>query len=415
MPPPTQRVVPFDGLRCLALTCVVLLHTVYQPAVAARAGHGLWRVASHLDVGPSIFFVISGFLLYRPFVAARAGGRGVSLPAYGVRRALRILPAYWLALTVITVWFSLGAVRHDPLRYYLLAQVYHADSALGGMPQAWTLCVEIAFYMLLPLWALAVRRLAALRGGGVVVSELAGIALLVAVGVVWNGIALTHSDPAAVGSRALLQSLPAYIDQLALGMLLAVASIALAEAVSDTPPGLIRLLRRLERVPGGAWWLAALVVWLPACFVVGPSGAPGDVIDDTGFLAKHLLYGAMALLLVAPAALGAERGGRVRGALAWPPVVWVGTISYSIYLWHFAIVGQVARWWGGAPDGPLGWLAWTAAVVAGALLIGTAGYLLVEVPTIRLGRRLSRRLQRRPDALGPTEAVPEPAPTIAGG
>jgi peptidoglycan/LPS O-acetylase OafA/YrhL len=390
-----------------------MVHAVYQPSVVAGVGQGLWRFGNHLDIGPSIFFVISGFLLYRPFVAARAGGRKVSVPAYGVRRVLRIVPPYWVALTIITAWFGLEAVRDDPLRFYGFAQVYSGETALIGMPQAWTLCVEVPFYLCLPVWALAVRALAARLGASVLRSELAGIGALLVLGVMWNGIALTHTDPASLASGDLLLVLPAFADQLALGMLLAVASVAWSSSTAGASPRVTAALGRLHRVPGGAWWLAALAAWLMACFVAGPDGSPGDRIDDAGYLTRHVLNSVAALLIVAPAVFGERGEGRVRRALAWRPAVLVGTISYSVYLWHFAVFGQVARWWGGAPAGTAGWVAWTLAIVAGSLVLGAVSYCLIETPSMRLGRRMARRLTRRDGP--PAEELPVPEPVPATG
>lgn len=389
---------------------MVLLHALYQPAVAADVGHAWWRLGNHLLIGPSIFFVISGFLLYRPFVAARGGGPDVSLPAYGVRRVLRIVPAYWVALTVITVWFSLEAVRDDPLRFYGFAQVYSGDTALSGMAQAWTLCVEMPFYLLLPVWALAVRALASRLGASVPRSELAGIGALLALGVLWNGIALTHTDPASRASGDLLLVLPAYADQLALGMLLAVASVVWRSPAAGASPRLTAILGRLQRVSGGTWWLGALAVWLLACFVAGPDGSPGDRIGDAGYLAQHVLFSVTAFLLVAPAVFGDSRESWVHRGLAWRPVVWVGTISYSVYLWHFAVVTQVARWWGGTPASEAEWVLWTLATVAGSLVLGAVSHSVLEMPAMRLGRRLSRRLAPPAGAAVEEAPVPEALP-----
>jgi peptidoglycan/LPS O-acetylase OafA/YrhL len=390
---------------------VLLVHALYQPAVAARVGEIWWPLGNHLDVGLSIFFVISGFLLYRPFVAARAGGPEVSLPAYGVRRVLRIVPAYWVALTVITVWFGLEAVRDDPLRFYGFAQVYSGDTALSGMPQAWTLCVEMPFYLLLPAWALTVRALAASRGASLARSEFAGIGVLIAIGLAWNGLALTHSDPASRDALDLLLVLPAFADQLGLGMLLAAASVAWRSPAAGASPRLRAVLGRLQRVSGGTWWLAALAAWLLACFVAGPDGSPGDRIDDTGYLARHILFSVTAFLVVAPAVFGDSGEGRVHRALAWRPAVWVGTISYSVYLWHFAVFAQVARWWDGAPANGAEWVAWTLAIVAGSLVLGAVSHGVLERPAMRLGRRLSRRLAPSAAAAGVEAPVPQPTPT----
>ena len=150
------RFAGFDGLRAVA---ALGARHPRRPARGVRGPRPRGHYLSRLDVGVAVFFVLSGFLLYRPFVARRMDGR----PASGTRpylrnRFLRIFPAYWLALTVLAVvldvrdrndFQSLG----DFVTYYGLLQSYSADTALGGLQQAWTLTNEVAFYLLPPLWA----------------------------------------------------------------------------------------------------------------------------------------------------------------------------------------------------------------------------------------------------------------------
>ena len=87
-------------------------------------------------MGPLLFFAISGFLLYRPWVAARAHGRPLPHTArYARRRALRILPAYWFALTVLAIFPGItGAFTGDWWRYYFFLQLYDADTLARGHP-----------------------------------------------------------------------------------------------------------------------------------------------------------------------------------------------------------------------------------------------------------------------------------------
>ena len=98
----------------------------------------------------AIFFVISGFVLYRPF-AGRLDGRRCRCWAATRARALRIVPAYWLALTVSAIALGLaGVLTHRLVTYYGFGQIYSQDTLTGGLVQAWTLCVEVTFYAFLP-------------------------------------------------------------------------------------------------------------------------------------------------------------------------------------------------------------------------------------------------------------------------
>src|SRR3954468_20104855 len=107
-PPGNPRFPLVDGLRAFAAIAVVITHTGFLSTFNA---HGLaGEVTARLDVGVTLFFIISGFLLYRPFVAARLEHRPAPrIPVYARRRVLRIVPAYWLALTVLAIWPGLAA------------------------------------------------------------------------------------------------------------------------------------------------------------------------------------------------------------------------------------------------------------------------------------------------------------------
>lgn len=102
-PPPRHPRFPLvDGLRAIAVLCVVLVHA-HGFADAGTTGPAN-RLLGQMGIGVTIFFVISGFLLYRPFIAHRTGGAGAPpVLTYAKRRLLRIYPAYWLALTVLVI------------------------------------------------------------------------------------------------------------------------------------------------------------------------------------------------------------------------------------------------------------------------------------------------------------------------
>src|SRR3954463_2030030 len=105
--------------------------------------------------------MLSAFLLYRPGVRARlAEWAAPSAAAFAWRRFLRIMPAYWVGLTVISRWLGLRYLftGHGSWTYYRLLQVYQLGWAVGGLAQAWTLCVEVVFYACLPVWGALMRR-----------------------------------------------------------------------------------------------------------------------------------------------------------------------------------------------------------------------------------------------------------------
>ena len=91
---------------------------------------------------------------------------GPGLRDYFIGRFLRIYPAYWVALIAVVWVFQQPGPKQqinnvgDFIAYFGLLQQYTAAHAFGGIQQAWTLCVEVAFYVFLPLWALGVRAVA---------------------------------------------------------------------------------------------------------------------------------------------------------------------------------------------------------------------------------------------------------------
>src|SRR3954447_5306334 len=88
-------------LRALAALGVLLYHALFKAYLARNPGSPLAPFAAHLDVGVSVFFLISAFLLYRPMVAARLSNEPLPDPhEYGRRRLARIVPGYWVALLI---------------------------------------------------------------------------------------------------------------------------------------------------------------------------------------------------------------------------------------------------------------------------------------------------------------------------
>ena len=356
----------FDGLRALALLCVFVIHALYQPAVQSGQLHWWYVFGVHLDVGVPIFFGISGFLLYRPFLAARARGRSVRLKAYAWRRLLRTVPAYWVALTIVAIWFNLPEVRslEGVLRFYGFAQIYSAETALRGVGQAWTLNVEVAYYAVLPLiaWAIVKRPLAGTLG-------------LIGLSIAYKCLALTISDAAAPGFALWHYPLPTWLDHLGIGMLLAVLSVR---------------GHRLGLVERHAWiaWGAALAFWLAAC-AVGPNGRTGYVTDPE-YLARHLLYVLTVGCVLAPGVFGDPDRGLIRRFLASRPMAYIGTVSYSFYLIHFTLIAQFMLWFT-IPTTVFGWAWWLGATFAGGLLMAMIGYHWIERPFMDLKDRVPTR------------------------
>jgi peptidoglycan/LPS O-acetylase OafA/YrhL len=389
----------FDSLRAIAAVSVVLFHLAFVLHGFGRPGYGRYLI--ELNIGVSIFFLISGFLLYRPFVAARFGA--APLPAvgpYAIRRFFRIVPAYWVALPLVAVWTNLPAVLHDPPPYFGFAQIYDRATLLKGYGIAWTLCVEISFYALLPLWALAMRRLPGRSQRQLVIGELGALALMLAVGVTWNT-TQTEVHHGTIVFTPGIATLPAFLDQFAIGMALAVASVGLAGRARQ--PAAVRIVHRASWLP----WAVAAGAFVALCNT-DLSGGVGSAV------ARHELRGLVALGVLLPAIFGDDRGGAIRRLLADRRVQWVGLISYSLYLWHSAVLVRLVRdgW-----DRRLGGVGFALCGFLVCLAIAAVSFYVVERPALRVGRRLAGRggyMEAEPASAGAVDRPGAPSVELAG-
>ena len=133
----------FDGLRAIAAVTVVAVHVGFVSGLTPKNPSGVGMYTARLEIGVSVFFLISGFLLYRPFVVAHlAGAPKPRTGAFWLRRLLRIVPAYWLVLFVSTSLFHTGVGdrpgRVEGLRLPLplppdLLPVPGSEGDLGGL------------------------------------------------------------------------------------------------------------------------------------------------------------------------------------------------------------------------------------------------------------------------------------------
>ncbi len=397
----TDRFFLLDSLRGLAALMVLATHVAFVlPADSAARPY-----QARLESAFAVFFVISGFLLYRPFVRARVFGKpALSVRAYGWRRFLRIVPAFWVAVTVILLTvgvrgqFSPG----DALVNYGFLQLYRGESAANVIPQAWTLCVEIVFYALLPAWAWAMRRTPGRDARTRLRSELVAVSLVIAGSLAYNAV-LVYSgavDRIPFAPTPILAALPGYMDHIGLGMLLAVVTVW----IEQRGRGLPRALETLARYPS-LWFAVALAaIWVGATRI-GLTGRPGELYSPGQYMERHVLNCVIAVALVVPAVFGDARQGLTRRVLGSPVLLYLGLISYGFYLFHFAVIDQLIEWKLQDLDFLPPYLRWYVVALAGAVLMGSASYYLVERPALSLKRLVGPRPRADRD-----EALSEPAP-----
>ena len=337
----TGRVDSLTGIRAVAALLVVLTHAAYTTGKYPQGYVGL--VYSRMEIGVPIFFVLSGFLLFAPWVKAVAWQRPPpSVRRYAWHRVRRIMPAY--AVTVIAAYLlyhfrtagpNPGHTWEGLFRNLTLTQIYTDDYLFSylhqGLTQMWSLAVEVAFYVLLPLLAYLLLVLLCRRRWRPRLL-LAGLAGLTMVSPAW--LILVHTtDFLPDGSRLWL---PGYLAWFVGGMVLAALQ----------PLGLRAYA--LACVP-----LAIVSYFIVATPIAGePTTSPAELREA---LFKVAFYTVIATLLVAPLALcgpgvvggkqpgsaGGNRQGLYVRMMGSRPMVFLGEISYEIFLIHLIIMELV--------------------------------------------------------------------------
>jgi peptidoglycan/LPS O-acetylase OafA/YrhL len=250
-------------------------------------------------------------------------------------------------------------------RYLLLLQAYSKGTVAGGLPQAWTLCVEVAFYAFLPLWAAVVRR--------TVAPELPALAALFAVSLAYKLVVLGAVVGAHVGAvDPWIIALPAYWDMFAMGMALAVISTRRA-------------------IPGhpAAWWLAAALLFVLSAKGAGLAHPSTEGFTHAQVLVRHYLYAAIAFCVLAAGLTGPR-------PLEVAPLQALGRISYGIYLYHLTVLGLLGKWdLAQLEDHVHPYILWSTFAIAGTLLLATASWFAVERPALSLRGYAGPRLRPR--------------------
>jgi peptidoglycan/LPS O-acetylase OafA/YrhL len=313
-----------------------------------------------------------------------AGAPPPRMGAYFWRRGLRILPAYWVALTISVFLLDVPAVippAKDLVLYYGLVHLYSVDHVFGPILSSYTLVTEIAFYVFLPVYAFVVasRRDSTERQ---VRRDAIGLAALFTGGLAYR-VVLAVAEPSAQRDFQLSNILPGWIDVFAVGMGLALVSAWYAHKRAAAPARLDHPL-----APAVSWALCALSLVLVSVLIGRPSGNIEFSAGDK--FAIHYLYLAVAFFLVLPAVFGPQDRGVIRGFLRNPVVQWLGLISYGLYLWNEPLIAKYLEW----TDDPIfntSFVKMMAAVTAMTVVASAISYFVVERPVLALKGRVPDR------------------------
>lgn len=404
-----ERLPGIEGMRALAATSVVLFHVWrYGAPDGAVYDLGAWTAfMPHLALGVTLFFTLSGFLLYRPFAAAILESTELpSVRRYLRNRALRIIPAYWVILLLVGLVLN-GAIIPDPApglqigslagelgvlgASMLFLQSYTPWTLYAGIGPAWSLCVEIVFYVCLPALAMVGAYVAARRSSSSRVwAALLPAGVLLLIGLSGKMIAAFASLPSPADAddswhAVLAQSFVAQADLFAGGMTLAV---------------IVAIVRRRRLTMGGRHSIAVLGLAL----LVGATALSISGLSPVGpFLYQTLMAVCFTLLLavvVLPSHEG-SLGSTICRLLDARAIVIVGLASYSLFLWHEPLV-HVLRENSLTAPGVGGFLVALLAVGAVSIALALLTYRFVELPA--LARKGSR--SRRPMPIEQRKAAP---------
>jgi len=382
-PPHGGRFAALEGYRAAAALGVLVFHSAFATGIVRPDVIGGTVMDNLGGFCVAVFFVMSGFLLYRPMCARILDGEPLpSRARFVVRRLVRIYPAYWLALIGwAMVEPALATTRGNSWAIFLLFDPYVPPlPAFSGLSVAWTLSIEVAFYLMLvviaSVIAAASRRYVTLSARlGV---QLAALAALAAVGVVF--IASAYSAGATVPTYRWIFG---YLDWFALGMLLATVSLWV-ERDRNLPRSIQRLFDH------GEWCLVlALACYLSVAASTDGQFALSRTDTTSGVLFRHVVQGVGASLALAPAVLGRVDQPVVR-AMRWRPLTMLGVVSYGIYLWHNVVLSWLSQRW--QFDGRFTtFLIVTIVTILITLVFAVASHRFVEVPASGLARRSLRR------------------------
>jgi peptidoglycan/LPS O-acetylase OafA/YrhL len=376
-----RRFAWFDCLRCAAILLVILTHSrnIALPTVAAPAWQFLHRMGWN---GVDLFFVLSGFLVSGLLFGEHEATGTLNIRRFWVRRAFKIIPPFYVLVLVTVVHDAF--VFHRVNVVHLVHDVFFLQSyRAGAWPHAWTLAIEVHFYLLLALLLGALARKSAPTGEWLaqLPGLLMGLMILTLIArLITSGVHSGHFN-----FHRELEPTHLHLDVLAAGVLLRYFSM-----YQDA------CLKPFTRARG-LWVLLGLLLVSPSAFVwngLGP--VSGNWIAA---LAPTLNLLGCGLLVFEATQFSFPRSGW--GGWLVKPFDYFGKHSYSIYLWHLPVKQWlVDRVMPPTTDGPL----YLIFFVAASLAVGTLFSEILEMPFLHLRNRLFPSMLQRPLPRAPETA-----------
>ena len=381
----SQRYEEFEAYRGIAALLIVVFHAYQysrqatQQATYVYEGTVFHHLFGNLEAGVAWFFTLSGFLLFLPIARAGIGVRSTQpVRAFLIKRAIRILPLYYLAIVLVWAWRYTGGREQwlDLVRHLTFTHIFDRTHIFWTIGPAWSLAVEVHFYVAIailgPVLGALCRRMSSERTRG--------LALLGFTGGLWL-LGLGYLYWAAFIARVPEANAPAYfglqakLDNFAVGMVLAVicAMVGGRQVFGSAGAQVLRL--------AGIGCIAVL-------FAVRTVSSVAHELEllDVFF---HSVSAIGFVLILASTVLGPRRS-RWTDVLANRRIQFLGLVSYSLYIWHEPILIELGnRHWllSTNPDAfPIN------AVILAALsvLAGAISYWLIERPVMELRHLFGR-------------------------
>ena len=346
-----------DGLRAIAVTLVIASHLGIRGAEGGT-------------IGVHIFFVLSGFLITSLLLQEAARYGNISLGTFYARRALRLLPAMLIVVIATDAYMAFDSgnpVRSDTIEATPSVLFYYANwwwfahgdrAALGWFGHMWSLAVEEQFYLVWPLFLILVIR------GRWSMRRLVEVLLLTCV------VSLSLRTWAVANLAGGFFGTPMVAEMLMYGV---IAALFLRAA----RPAVALWAARLQ-------WLA--VAYLGLYLTIVPTGLYNNTIGSGPALSGVAISTAVVILHVTT-----NQVALLPRILAWSPLVFLGRISFGMYLWHILICYSLSEWIDFTHHlRPLYWVTGYGLTVLVALI----SQRYVEAPVLRL--KDSPRLRRAP-------------------
>ncbi|GER87049.1 hypothetical protein KDW_12110 [Dictyobacter vulcani] len=412
-----NNITALDGIRACAIILVMTFH-INQMSLGLLWNPEQYPIASALATfggsGVTLFFILSGFLLFLPYAKSLLfQSNWPSARQFYVKRMLRIIPAYYVALFAIILLFQQEYLQPDHWQKLALFLTFFMDSSSSTFRQLngpfWTLAIEWQFYMILPLLALGfllvAKRLPALPRQRLLV--MIGCCILL---IVWGLFLriLANNTPIVKHPANIVVSViffflygmtGKYIENFAVGMI-----ICLCYTYAWHPVHGSALRQRLKNtslffVPLGLLLLFCMSIWH---YNVGHMQVPAFAFLNVLAPQFEWLNEMIIALGYGSCVLGILFGPEwLQGIFSWKPLVWIGLISYGLYMWHLPLISffHVQLLPHIPITGQASYLLYWLSVLVIVIPVALLSYHLIEKPCTRLGAYLTKQMQARRIAL----------------